>query len=61
MNNLFPDSPVQTGFLAPLVNRLMKEQPQETDLVLSGGLTVFCAIVFFKKLKDYLIHNQPAL
>ncbi len=60
MDNLFSESPVKTGFLVPMINRFVKEQPQETDLVLSGGLTVFCAIVFFRKLKDYLIHGHFA-
>lgn len=59
MDNLFPNNTGSSGFTSVLMNRLMREHPRETDLVVTGGLTVFCAIAFFQKLKKYLIHSDP--
>lgn len=60
MNNPFPDEGASGGFLGPLVKRLAEEHPKETELVACGGLTLICAIAFFKKLKAYLIQSGPA-
>ena len=60
MDNLFPNTNGAGGMLEPLLRHITKQHPKETELVVSGGLAAICAIAFFKTLKAYLVHTNPA-
>ena len=60
MDNWNPHLTGASGFVEPLLNHLRQDHPLETELVVSGGLAVICAMAFLKKLKAYLLHSGPA-